>query len=60
MNCFGTLRKKKEKNRQEKSFVSQIPPTLLDITADIAKRTEDQGLIEVELKKDKLQIKLDI
>lgn len=40
--------------------MSQIPPTLLDITDDIAKRTEDQGLKdEVELKKDKVQMKLD-
>lgn len=49
-------RKKREKTA--KSVRIQIPQTLLAMADDIAKRTKDQGLKdEVELKRDKLQIK---
>lgn len=59
IELFRFFEKKKRQSQKGKSVRIQIPQTLLEISDDIAKRAEEQGLKnEVELKRDKLQIKV--
>lgn len=56
---FRYFEKKKRQKQTGKNVRVDIPPTLLEIAEDFVKCIEDHGLKdEIELKKDKLQIKV--